>query len=609
MSYPESVFNSPKIRKANWLGRYLEVESKASVELQHVLEQAERDISKRLATLGTDTFSDGVRRSQLNLALKSVRERLRETFGSVAHVIRTKQEDAAVAAVDAGLFDERGVLKQLFPNPIDRMNYADSLRQTANRNIEATIMRVLQTEQPLSGRVWKTNALANGLVSKAVNDALARGDSAENLAKEISKLVRPDVPGGISYAAMRLARTEINNAFHAQSINDAQEKPWITQMRWNLSKVHADDPGDACELYAQIGLFNKERVPPKPHPNCRCFVTSDIPDYQEFEDNLVLGHYNEYLDSVMGTGYAEGQAAKAAKYTAVKQPETQPVPQEVAETAVSTRNFDHWNNVEDIAIELNNVYSVDVDSDLGFNDVDMDLKCAKELANQFAVLQAKYPEVHIQRMENIDLLDDTVYAITYPADHGSRIAFNNKFFGNYRDFQQAEYQGTVESVYRKGKTVVEKRKVGFHPVGSDSEPAKSVMTHEWAHALDNWISGYAVEGFELSDVKDALWNECFSVTTGVPKLAGPKERSTWYQWMTDNMSGYSFEEEIIGGSAPFNVSRAEALAEAFDDVERNGDKAMAGSKALYRLMMQKREEALAEQAKRYAYSAAKKVLK
>ena len=589
MSYPHSVFNndSPKIRKANWLGRYLEVEGKASNEIHSVLEDAERSIVRHLATIGTEGIGGEIRRVQLNIAMRAVRTILRGTFGSVTDIVRDKQQKAAVAAVDAGLFDERGILHKLFPNSIDRQNYAESLRETAQRNIQSTITRVLKTEQPLSARVWKTNALANNMVSKAVNNALARGDSAENLAREVRKLIRPDVPGGVSYAAMRLARTEINNAFHAQSISDVQSKPWVHQMRWNLSKVHEEDPGDACELYAQIGLFDKERIPVKPHPNCRCFVTADLPDYQEFEDNLVLGHYNAYLDDVMGTGYGEASISPLRKQEGFEQPEIHytPLPDEPSADD-ELLNFSRAQSVSDIAMDLSNRYGIDVDSDLGFNDVEMDIKVARELANQLVLLQDKYPEVNIMRMENIDFLDDRLYAMTYPVNgHGSRIAFNSKYHASYRDFVESASEDT-----------------SFHPPGAAAQPAKSTMTHEFGHALINQTEPYLTEqDLEHSKLQSALWNECFSVTTGVPDLPEEEEFKKWWAWMRKNMSGYSF----IDGDT-FDINDHEALAEAFDDVERNGDKALAGSKVLYRVLMEARRSALKESAARLAYSASKR---
>lgn len=582
-----SVFNQ-RVRKANWLGRYLEVESKANLEVRAVLEQAERDITKRLAALGDETFSDGVRRAQLNLALKAVRENLTQTFGSVTDIIRNRQETAAVAAIDAGLFDQRGILKKLFPDVVNRRNYADSLRETATRNIQATIVRVLETQQPLSGRVWKTNALANGLVSKAVNNALARGDSAQKLAKEISGLVNPNVPGGVSYAAMRLARTEINNAFHAQSILDAQQKPWLDQMRWNLSKVHAEDPGDACELYAQIGLFNKERVPPKPHPNCRCFVTAEIPDYQEFEDNLVLGHYNQYIDSIMGDGYTAGVANKARQSDTLVMPsETEPVARPVAETGVQTQTFDHWTTVEDLAWEMENAFGVDVGSDLGWSDLDMDLRCAKELANQYAVLANKYPEVELQYIENFMFTDSSQYAITYPGSTGARshIALNKKWWQDYDLFAQSEWEDN------SSEDAGGEMPVGFHPKGAHKEPAKATFTHEWAHAMDNWIMGYGIPDWDSTGpIMDLLWNDYKGVYTGFPEMLDTDEFPAWWDYLRKNLSGYSFEDK-----ARTSLDRFETLAEAFDDVERNGDNAFRGSKLVYDYFMMARQWALNEQ--------------
>lgn len=607
-----SVFNSPQVQKANWLGRYLEVEGKAGNEIHAVLEMAERSIVNALASIGPDgPISTGVRRAQLNLALQSVRKILRGTFGSVTDIIRSKQEQAAVAAVDAGIFDERGVMKLLFPNSVDRQNYADSLRETAQRNIQSTMTRVLKTEQPLSARVWRTNALSNGLVSKAVNNALARGESAENLAKEIRHLVRPDTPGGVSYAAMRLARTEINNAFHAQSIEDARKKPWVHQMRWNLSKVHKDDPGDECEEYAFQGLFDIDKVPNKPHPNCRCYVTAEVPDYQQFEDNLVQGHYDPYLDSVMGEDFSasRGQPDKPANAPVTQQYSADAKVNDITASVAMLDNdivtFDKYDNVSDIAIVLNNQFGVDVDSDLGFNDTDMDLKVAKELANQFAVLQNKYPEIQIHQMSNEDLIDDSVFAITYPASGGgSTIHFNQKYMSSYADFAQAEYQGEIEVRYnKKGKAVVDKLDVGFHPAGAADAPAKSVLTHEWGHAIDNYIMGYGLDDWDSTQpILDLLWNDFRGVQTGFPELLDSDETVQWWTYLRKNLSGYSFEDK-----GHTTINRAEALAEAFDDVERNGEKALPGSKLLYQYLIGKRNEAIEEQKARLAYSASKRL--
>ena len=333
MTQPNSIFSpksNPLEHRANWLGRYLSVERSFIDKLKKVLTEAASNIDENFGDLVNDNVSTKVARVRIALAHKEIRRQMRDIFGTTENLIRNHQQDAAVAAVNASLYDERGILSWLFPNSVDRLQYADSLRQTARRNIEATIVRTLFTEKPLSARVYKTQALADGLVGRTVNNALARGDSAKNLAKEVRALIDPNTPGGVSYAAMRLGRTEINNAFHAQSIMDSQEKPWVQEMRWYLSKRHEKDPGDECEIYAATGLFRKEEVPEKPHPNCRCYVTPELPDYDEFEKSLISGHYDPYLDSVMGEGFSQeipsarfasetpARKAKPAKPTPVK---------------------------------------------------------------------------------------------------------------------------------------------------------------------------------------------------------------------------------------------------------------------------------------------------
>ena len=310
-----SIFNplpDPIRNKANWLGRYLDVEKKYDKKLRAALSDAATNIDEVFGNLVRENVSTKVERVRIALAHKEIRRQMSELFGTTGYLIRDHRQDAAVAAVNAKLFDERGVLSWLFPDSVNRLQYADNLRQSARRNIESVVTRILFTEKPLSERVYKTEALANGLVSKTINNALARGDSARNLAKDVRALIDPEVPGGVSYAAMRLGRTELNNAFHAQSIFDTQETPWVEQMRWHLSKRHEKDPGDECETYAAQATFRKEDVPEKPHPNCRCFVTPELPDYDQFEQSLLAGHYNSYLDSVMGEGFSDQGGAFAA---------------------------------------------------------------------------------------------------------------------------------------------------------------------------------------------------------------------------------------------------------------------------------------------------------
>ena len=89
---------------------------------------------------------------------------------------------------------------------------------------------------------------------------------------------------------------------------------------------------------------------------------------------------------------------------------------------------------------------------------------------------------------------------------------------------------------------------------------------------------------------DLLWNDYKGVYTGFPEMLDTDEFPAWWDYLRKNLSGYSFEDK-----ARTSLNRFETLAEAFDDVERNGDNAFRGSKLVYDYFMMARQWALNEQ--------------
>ena len=148
----------------------------------------------------------------------------------------------------------------------------------------------------MSSRVYQTKALANHWVDKLVTTSIMRGDSAQQIANAVKTSIKPDTPGGVSYAAMRLGRTELNNAFHATSITLAQDRPWIESMAWNLSATHefaSTSKPEICETYA-AKVWHVDQVPAKPHPQCRCFVTPQLEAWETFVRHLTAGQYRSW---------------------------------------------------------------------------------------------------------------------------------------------------------------------------------------------------------------------------------------------------------------------------------------------------------------------------
>ena len=288
---------SPNNPRKNWLLRYLGVQQKYDAIIATALLDAADDASRRITDLvGDGRIGSSTRRFQLQLARRAIRETIKILFADLYKTIQDGQKDAALAALEAGWKDDRRVLNRLFRNRTDRGRWEDSMRQGAVRGVQSMMTRILSTNKPLSQRVYYTRSLANGSVDKIINSSLATGGSPYELAKAVRGSIRPDTPGGVGYAAKRLGRTEVNNAFHAQAINDVREKPWVNSVKWNLSKVHVPRPGDKCELY-DGQIFGKDEVPEKPHPQCMCYITPQLDSWDSVEANIIAGLYDDYIDN------------------------------------------------------------------------------------------------------------------------------------------------------------------------------------------------------------------------------------------------------------------------------------------------------------------------
>lgn len=195
------------------------------------------------------------------------------------------------------------LINRLFFNkiggPIPELERAMMVRaQVAVKNYMARMDNGIS----LSEQVYKTQALSNGIVDREINRGLLLGEGWKQIADRVTPLIRPDVAGGVSYAANRLARTEINNAFHRAQIDQRLDSPFTVGFRWHLSGSHPRP--DACNEYADKthmkdgdpGVFAPNEVPGKPHPNCLCYLTTVQPSDEEMFADFFSGKHNEYID-------------------------------------------------------------------------------------------------------------------------------------------------------------------------------------------------------------------------------------------------------------------------------------------------------------------------
>lgn len=239
--------------------QYLQAQKAFDVDLAKVLYDASADAVVQIGRV-PNNFSGSVRAQQYSNASNTL---LRRLYGDVTDLIETGQEDVANLA-RSGALDFARHLGEFSPADFD------GLLEYTNRLAENVSSRLLN-EIPLSSSVYRTEALSRRWVAREINRGIAQGQSSKELAARVRSMILPNTRGGVSYAASRLGRTEINNAFHNTSKRINEGLPWVTGVKWYLSGSHPRS--DKCDDYANEdsdnlgeGIFKPGNVPSKPHP-------------------------------------------------------------------------------------------------------------------------------------------------------------------------------------------------------------------------------------------------------------------------------------------------------------------------------------------------------
>jgi len=310
-----------------WLSRPAGVIRLADRDVIRLLEQSQRSVDAILRQIDARTaggIGDILRREQLLLVKRELKREQSALWAKLGDVVKARRLEAASRVSALGQRLDAHLLKTV-AGMVDGADLASAIAQSevdaAKSGIDRMMARVKgQSYVPLSERVYRSSVVINETTDRLVNSALSRGLSAKEFAREAAPFINPATPGGVRYASMRLARTEINNAAHAVSINNALAKPWVEGMQWHLSGSHPKT--DICNDLASGGLkgdgiYLPEEVPAKPHPHCFCFVVPVVPDDDQFIDNLLGGQYNDYLKKyerpVGGTGTTIVDLARPAK--------------------------------------------------------------------------------------------------------------------------------------------------------------------------------------------------------------------------------------------------------------------------------------------------------
>lgn len=296
MSFPAGAPGAPEWRLA-----YLKIQRRADAEILAMLQKSMVDIRRTIRALELASRGVGgdIRLEQMRRIRQAMLSEQAAIFRRLGRTIEARRAEAAVraslmgSAIDELAFAAAG-------RGLEGRLLAESLTFGLSQTVEVAVVRMTQSAVDLAQRIYRTAVWMDGRVQAKINSALARGLTAREFAGEAIGWFNPNTPGGVRYAAMRLARTEINNAYHAISVNQAADKPWVQGMKWNLSGSHPKP--DECDELAHedkfemgSGVFPAQEVPRKPHPHCLCVAVPMVVDEEEFLDALVGGRYDGYL--------------------------------------------------------------------------------------------------------------------------------------------------------------------------------------------------------------------------------------------------------------------------------------------------------------------------
>lgn len=271
--------------------------------------EAERVVERTLAKPG---IGAELRRQQYTTAAEVLRRQQADLWGQISKStvagIDRASRDAARAHERHTEFLARAAVAEGLPDLPDIAPAMRAAAENAAENIRSRYRNAID----LSPRVYRNADLAAGRIDRIVNRGIATQKSAREIAADVRGLIRPDTRGGVSYAAMRLGRTELNNAFHATTVRSNADAPFIEGMKWTLSGSHPRP--DECDSLASRGsglgpgVYRPTDVPPKPHPQCLCFTVSISTSNRRFRDGLRSGEYDDWLR-------ANGQAPLGESFT------------------------------------------------------------------------------------------------------------------------------------------------------------------------------------------------------------------------------------------------------------------------------------------------------
>lgn len=288
----------PQPEPRDWIRANAQELAVTDREVLAMLRDAYANVNRQLADLvakDSPLVSAGVQRARLEQSRSLLMAEQAKVFERLGDIVSARRARAASRSQRLSAAGDAALLALVGKGAEGQYLYQAAALSTPQRAIDTALARMRLSALPLSQRIYQSKLWMDGRLGKLINETLASGLNAREFAKKARDWFSPNTPGGVRYAAMRLARTEINNSFHAISAEKYATTPWITQVEWNLSGSHPKP--DECNVLADASPYDSDESPARPHPQCMCYITPVSVDEDEFVENFLKGDYDDYLDA------------------------------------------------------------------------------------------------------------------------------------------------------------------------------------------------------------------------------------------------------------------------------------------------------------------------
>jgi hypothetical protein len=484
-------------------GDYMVVRNATVSAVQDVYDRTARQIAKEVAGL-----TPGSLRYAHQAALQKTLERAAQQLNQGVLDATYKGIYRATAA---GTSTGQRVTQSVMAEHWGKAEIKWAFAEINERAVLGLMARTYADGLKLSDRIWNTCQLARDNMALMVEEAVARGLDARKLAKNIQHQLQPGkfiahkaetarrlgISKNVSYPAMRLARTEINNAFHEGCILGNKATPGYEGAYWRLSGQHPVP--DVCDDFAtytgdggnEPGFYKMGNEPFRPHPQCMCYLVPALEDPAKMAERLKqwifdpssdpkLEHWYQgvkpYLPRPRG-GRAIAQAAQAAhsKATAGKaQPgqfKTLTEAQEWAEDAYPNIKWDFIGaHVDTINPTLEEFHRL--------------AQLYPEPAAQLKYVGTHWDATKTPKGANYQWTSGYAHAAT----NGSYIGLNPKYYGDAAYFN-SKLAGDAATLW--------------HPQMLQADLIRSVMTHEYGHMVQFYYQ-QAAFSFSTSHLPNRL---------------------------------------------------------------------------------------------------------